>query len=92
VTTDILAEKIESIFSREIEKLVDRITWIDSRLASLGDSEEDQIERILLSALRKHLIADLRELGGFSGDPYLFELSEEAPGSTITGEDAVSYS
>jgi len=92
VSADILAEKIESIFAREIEKLVDRITWIDSRLASLGDSEEDQIEKILLGALRKHLIADLRELGGFSGDPYLFEFNEEAPGSTVAGEDAVSYS
>jgi len=95
VAADILTEKINSIFAREIEKIVGRIQWIDMRLASLGDSEEDQVERILLSALRRHLIDDLRELGGFSGDPYLFDLPAGPETVTATGvssEEALSYS
>ncbi len=70
---DPLASRISRIFAREIEKLVDEIYWVDSRLAELGDDDESMAERIILNALRKHLVNDLRALGGFSGDPYLFD-------------------
>ena len=70
---DILDERISRIFSWEIQRLVDEISWVDKRLAELDESnDEERVERILLEALRRHLIADLRELGGFSGDPYLY--------------------
>lgn len=81
---DVLAERIESVFDREIRRLVNEISWIDSRLAGLGDGEEDRIERILLEALRRHLLRDLREMAGFSGDPYLVA-GEEAPRATLEG-------
>lgn len=91
VEADILSEKINSVFAREIERIVERIAWIDARLAQLGDTEEDEIERILLGALRRHLVSDLRELGGFSGDPFLFEPPrEDVPVAGV--EEAVSYS
>jgi len=85
VAYDTLSERITSIFEREIRKLVDEIAAIDLRLSQLGDSEEDQIERTLLLALRRHLVNDLRELGGFSGDPYLYEqaIAEEAPSAAV---------
>ncbi len=76
---DILAERIESVFDREIRRLVNEIALIDSRLAQLGDTEEDEIERILLRALRKHLVGDLRELAGFHGDPYILGFEERTP-------------
>ncbi|MCE4619962.1 MAG: hypothetical protein F7C33_02960 [Desulfurococcales archaeon] len=69
----ILDERISRIFSWEIQRLVDEISWVDKRLAELDENnDEGRVERILLEALRRHLIADLRELGGFSGDPYLY--------------------
>lgn len=80
-------EKISRVFSLEIQRLADEIAWVDKRLLEIdGDSSDEAIaERMLLRALRNHLINDLRELGGFSGDPYLFELESE----TLTGAEAV---
>lgn len=81
---DVFAERIESVFDREIRRLVNEIANIDSRLAQLGESEEDKIERILLQALRRHLIEDLRELAGFSGDPYILDTGgEQAPTAAL---------
>ncbi len=65
-------EKITRVFSAEIQRIVDEIMWIDKRLALMGDDEESRAEKILLKALRKHLVEDLRALGGFTGDPYLY--------------------
>ncbi len=79
---DVLSERIESVFDREIRRLVNEISWIDARLATLGDGEEDRIEKILLEALRRHLLSDLREMAGFSGDPYLIT-GEEAPAASL---------
>ena len=56
---------VNSIIASEINKLVDEIAWIDSRLASLDNSEESEAERKLLTILRKHLVKDLYELSGF---------------------------
>ncbi len=93
---DALSERIASVFEREIRRLVDEIASIDARLAELGDSEEDEIERTLLSALRRHLINDLRELGGFSGDPFLFEVALEEslaarPAARASGEAEIAH-
>lgn len=94
MSSDALEEKISRIFSREIQRISDEIAWVDRRLYEIrGDSsDEAQVERILLQALRAHLVRDLRELGGFSGDPYLFMgVEERAPGAEARNE-AYSYS
>ncbi|MCE4622201.1 MAG: hypothetical protein F7B19_02665 [Desulfurococcales archaeon] len=87
-------EKIGRVFSLEIQRIVDEIAWIDKRLLELeGDeSDEARVEKILLMSLRSHLISDLRELGGFSGDPYLFGLEPVSVASGESAEEAYSYS
>lgn len=72
MSSSVIDEKVSRIFSYEIQRIVDEIAWVDRRLAELGDDDESRAERILLEALRRHLINDLRELGGFSGDPYMY--------------------
>ncbi len=54
-----------SLIDREIERIVNEIAWIDGRLLELDDSEEAEVERKLLLALRRHLMRDLYELAGF---------------------------
>ena len=87
-------EKVSSVFSREIQRLVDEIAWVDRRLLELGedDSEEARIERILLRSLRNHLVNDLRELGGFSGDPYLYGVPVAEVVEASGMEEATGYS
>lgn len=89
-----LDEQINRVFSHEIQRIADEIAWIDKRLLELeGDqSDEARIEKILLSSLRSHLVSDLRELGGFSGDPYLFGLESQAPAKSEQAEEAYGYS
>ena len=59
---------LSSLISREIDRLVDEIAWIDSRLLELGKSDEELVERKLLKILRRHLMKDLYELVGFVWD------------------------
>lgn len=62
----LIDHKIDSALEREVSKLVEEITFIDMRLAELGDGDEDRAERILLKILRNHLLSDLREIAGFT--------------------------
>jgi len=89
VAQDVLAERINSVFDREIRRLVAEIAWVDDRLASLGDSEEDEIERTLLRALRRHLMSELRELSGFAGDPFVLMEAEDQV-ETYTSEETLA--
>lgn len=87
-------ERISMVFSREIQRLVDEIAWVDRRLYELeGDeSEEARVEVILLRTLRDHLVSDLKELGGFGGGLEW----EKVPSISSVGvdgrEDALGYS
>ncbi len=72
-----LEARINSIINREVDRLVNEIAWIDSRLLELGESDEDEIEKKLLRILRRHLMHDLYELVGFVWDED--EEKEEQP-------------
>ncbi len=60
--------RVNTLIEAEINKLVDEIAWIDSRLLELDNSDESNAERKLLLILRKHLVKDLYELSGFVYD------------------------
>lgn len=60
--------RVNSLIEAEINKLVDEIAWIDSRLLELDNTDESNAERKLLLILRKHLVKDLYELSGFVYD------------------------
>ncbi|MEB3845261.1 MAG: hypothetical protein LRS48_06265 [Desulfurococcales archaeon] len=60
--------RVNSLIEAEINKLVDEIAWIDSRLLELDNTDESNAERKLLLILRKHLVKDLYELSGFIYD------------------------
>lgn len=53
------------IVLRGVMELVEEIQRVDARLLQLGNSEEDEIEEIVLTALREHLEEELRNLLGF---------------------------
>ena len=74
------------IINTEIEKLVNEIAWIDSRLLELGDDDESRIEKKLLTALRRHLLRDLYDLAGFVWDeagPEALEMKEEGESAYV---------
>jgi len=64
----IIDHRIDGFLEREISRIVEEIAFIDMRLMELGDGEEDRAEAILLRILRRHLLEDLREIAGFTGE------------------------
>ena len=85
----IIDHKIDGMLEREVSKLVEEITFIDRRLAELGDGEEDRAERILLKILRNYLVNDLREIAGFSSD---YGYSAKTDVEAVAGSEAVAQS
>jgi len=69
--------RLHNLVNREVERLVNEIAWIDSRLLELGETDEDEVEKRLLKILRKHLMRDLYELVGFVWDEYEEPAEEE---------------
>ena len=59
-------QKVSSIVQDQVFEIHNQIVDIDRRLAQLGDSDEDEIERILLLKLRKMLVQDLLALSEFT--------------------------
>jgi len=56
--------------------LLSDLSWVEYRLALLGGSEEDEIERRLLNVLRRNIVRDLELLLSYKG-----RRSEEAQAS-----------
>ena len=59
-------QRVSSIVQDQVVDIHNQIVDIDKRLAQLGYSEEDEIERILLLKLRKLLVQDLLSLAEFT--------------------------
>ena len=53
---------LNRIVDFEIKKLLSDLSWVEYRLALLGGSEEDEIERRLLNVLKKSIVRDLELL------------------------------
>jgi hypothetical protein len=53
---------LDRIVDFEIKKLLSDLSWVEYRLALLGGSEEDEIERRLLNVLKKTIVRDLELL------------------------------
>jgi hypothetical protein len=53
---------LDRIVDFEIKKLLSDLSWVEYRLALLGGSEEDEIERRLLNVLKKSIVRDLELL------------------------------
>lgn len=64
------------IVLRSVMDLVEEIHRVDARLLELGETEEDEVEEILLTALREHLEEELKSLLSFI----------EQQGETAAGE------
>ena len=75
--TALIDYKIDSVLEREVRNIVEEIVFIDKRLAELGDGDEDMAEKIVLRILRRHLVSDLREIAGFTGE-YGYDSNVEA--------------
>ena len=54
--------RVSTLLADQAYKLVSEIERVDERLSVLGDSEEDRVESIVLRALRRHLVRELREI------------------------------
>lgn len=54
--------RLSFLLAEQAQKIAAEIDWIDKRLLELGDSEEDRVEAIVLRALRRHLMRELREI------------------------------
>jgi len=59
-----LQGRLDAIVRVQVEGIRAELEWVNSRLAELGDSEEDRLELLLLWAIRDHLTRDLEELEG----------------------------
>lgn len=58
--------RVDYIIEAQVNAIKSEIMRINSRLAELGDSDEDRVEELLLRALLRLLMRDLQELSGFS--------------------------
>lgn len=57
-----IEESLSRIVDFEVKKLLSDLSWVEYRLALLGGSEEDEIERRLLGVLKKSILRDLELL------------------------------
>ncbi|MCC6045034.1 MAG: hypothetical protein RRE21_06315 [Desulfurococcales archaeon] len=71
-----IGRSLERIVDFEVKKLLSDLSWVEYRLALLGGSEEDEIERRLLNVLRRNIVRDLELLLSYKG-----RRSEEAQAS-----------
>jgi hypothetical protein len=71
-----IGRSLERIVDFEVKKLLSDLSWVEYRLALLGGSEEDEIERRLLNVLRRNIVRDLELLLSYKGGR-----SEEAQAS-----------
>ena len=71
-----IGRSLERIVDFEVKKLLSDLSWVEYRLALLGGSEEDEIERRLLNVLRRNIVRDLELLLSYKG-----KRSEEAQAS-----------
>ncbi len=53
---------LDRIFDFEVKRLLSDLSWVEYRLALLGGSEEDEVERKLLNILKKSIVKDLELL------------------------------
>ena len=53
------------LLADQAERIAAELEWVEGRLASLGDSEEDRVEAIVLRALKRHLEGELAEISGY---------------------------
>lgn len=65
-----LSRSISVVVEDQVKRLLSDINWIDYRLTILGDSEEDKIEKKLLSILKMNLVKDLESLLAFKSNGY----------------------
>ncbi len=54
--------RVSTLLADQAYKIVSELDWIERRLMQLGDSDEDRVEAIVLKALQKHLLRELREI------------------------------
>lgn len=59
---------LERILDAQVKRLIDDISWVNNKIAMLGDSDEDEIERRLLSLMRSYMIKDLELLTAYRLD------------------------
>lgn len=57
-----LEKSVERIVDLEVKRLLSDLSWVEYKLALLGGSEEDEIERRLLNVLKKSILKDLELL------------------------------
>jgi len=57
-----IEKSLDRIVDFEVKKLLSDLSWVEYRLAVLGGSEEDEVERRLLSVLKKSIVRDLELL------------------------------
>lgn len=57
-----IGRSLERIVDFEVKRLLSDLSWVEYRLALLGGSEEDEIERRLLNVLRRNIVKDLELL------------------------------
>ncbi|MEM1904084.1 MAG: hypothetical protein QXP64_03735 [Acidilobaceae archaeon] len=75
--TSRLSKNVSTVVEDQVRKILSDISWIDYRLATLGNSEEDQIERKLLNILKTSLLKDLESLLAFKNSGYRVARVEE---------------
>ncbi|MEM0339985.1 MAG: hypothetical protein QXN05_00965 [Acidilobaceae archaeon] len=75
--TSRLSKNVSTVVEDQVRKILSDISWIDYRLATLGNSEEDQIERKLLNILKTSLLKDLESLLAFKNNGYRVARVEE---------------
>ena len=63
----ILKLSLGRILDMQADRIESDIEWIDSRIESLGSSDEDSLERRLLEIIRDSLVKDLEEIQSFKG-------------------------
>lgn len=57
------------LLADQVYRIVSELEWIERRLGQLGDSDEDRVEAIVLRALQKHLVNELREISWVTHTP-----------------------
>ncbi|MDM7275791.1 MAG: hypothetical protein P3X22_006740 [Thermoprotei archaeon] len=55
-------KSLDRILDFQVKRLLSDLSWVEYKLALLGGSEEDEVERRLLSILKKSIISDLELL------------------------------
>ncbi len=78
-----LPQSFERIVEIQIVEIERQLKIVEERLSELGESDEERVEKILLEAVKRHLLNDLKALVEYSQREGVLSTSATVPRTVV---------